>query len=39
MLLRLRNVSKPIFNVAVGQVPATDVYILDEQSLTTLRGQ
>jgi hypothetical protein len=39
MLLRLRNVSKPNFDVAVGQVPATDVYILDEKSLPALRGQ
>ena len=38
MLMRLRNVSKPAFNVPVGQVPAADVYILDQNSLVALFG-
>jgi hypothetical protein len=39
ILLRLRAASRPAFNVLVGQVPAADVYILDQQSLATLLGR
>lgn len=39
MLIRLRNASKPAFSNSVGEVPAADVYILDEKSLAALRGQ
>jgi predicted membrane-bound dolichyl-phosphate-mannose-protein mannosyltransferase len=38
MLMRLRNVSKPAFTVSVGQVPAADVYVLDQKSLVALFG-
>jgi predicted membrane-bound dolichyl-phosphate-mannose-protein mannosyltransferase len=39
MLARLRAASKPAFNVSVGQVPATDVFVLDQQSLAALLGR
>jgi predicted membrane-bound dolichyl-phosphate-mannose-protein mannosyltransferase len=38
MLMRLRNAAQPAFNVAVGAVPAADVYVLDQRSLEVLRG-
>jgi predicted membrane-bound dolichyl-phosphate-mannose-protein mannosyltransferase len=39
MLIRLRSASKPAFNVSVGQTPAADVYLLDQKSLSALRGE
>jgi predicted membrane-bound dolichyl-phosphate-mannose-protein mannosyltransferase len=39
MLLRLRQASRPAFNIAVGTAPAADVYVLDQKSLAALRGQ
>jgi hypothetical protein len=39
MLLRLRQASRPAFTVAVGTVPAADVYVLDQKSLAALRGE
>jgi len=38
MLTRLRQTSRPAFTIAVGTVPAADVYVLDETSLVSLRG-
>ena len=38
-LLRLRAASKPAFNISVGQVPAADVYVLDQTSLGALSGK
>jgi hypothetical protein len=35
-LMLLRDASKPAFTISVGQTPAADVYVLDEQSLTAL---
>jgi hypothetical protein len=39
MLSRLRRASRPAFTIAVGTIPAADVYILDQKSLAALRGQ
>jgi hypothetical protein len=39
MLMRLRRASRPAFTVAVGSVPAADVYILNQESLAALRGE
>lgn len=39
MLLRLRQVSRPAFTIAVGTTPAAEVYVLDQKSLGALRGQ
>ncbi|HEX7724091.1 MAG TPA: glycosyltransferase family 39 protein [Pyrinomonadaceae bacterium] len=39
MLMRLRHASRPAFTTNVGTIPAADVYILDERSLTALRGE
>ena len=39
MLTRMRSASKPAFNIAVGQVPAADVYVLDPKSLAALLGK
>jgi len=39
MLLRLRQASRPAFSIAVGTTPAADVYLLDQKSLSALRGQ
>ena len=39
MLMRLRNASAPAFGVSVGQVPAADIYQLDEKSLSALLGK
>jgi hypothetical protein len=39
MLARLRQSATPAFAVSVGSVPAANVYVLDEKSLTALRGQ
>ena len=38
MLARLRQTSGPAFTIPVGALTAADVYILDQRSLTTLRG-
>ena len=38
MLTRLRQTSRPAFTIAVGTIPAADVYVLDETSLVSLRG-
>src|SRR5712692_1638137 len=38
MLLRLRQASRPAFSIAVGTTPAADVYLLDQKSLSALRG-
>ncbi|HXT61907.1 MAG TPA: glycosyltransferase family 39 protein [Pyrinomonadaceae bacterium] len=38
MLARLRQTSKPAFTVFVGSTPAADVYVLDQASLSALRG-
>lgn len=39
MLMRLRIVSKPAFSISVGQTPAADIYLLDQESLAALRGE
>ena len=39
MLMRLRAAGKPAFTISVGEVPAADVYVLDQKSLAALRGQ
>ncbi len=39
MLSRLRQARRPAFTVAVGMTPAADVYVLDQESLTALRGE
>lgn len=39
MLMRLRQSAKPAFTVSVGAVPAAGVYLLDEKSLSALRGE
>jgi predicted membrane-bound dolichyl-phosphate-mannose-protein mannosyltransferase len=39
MLARLRQASQPAFTIAVGATPAAYVYILDQKSLATLRGE
>lgn len=39
MLTRLRQASRPAFTVAVGAVPAADVYVLDLKSLAALKGE
>lgn len=39
MLARLRQVSQPVLTISVGSVPAAYVYVLDQTSLTALRGQ
>src|SRR5215471_8236484 len=39
MLLRLRAVSKPAVTVSVGQVPAADIFVLDQKSLAALKGE
>lgn len=39
MLSRLRASSSPAFIISVGETPAADVYVLDEKSLASLRGQ
>ena len=39
MLMRLRQASKPAFNVSVGSIPAAGIYILDLRSLAALRGE
>ena len=39
MLTRMRSASKPAFNIAVGHVPAADVYVLDPKSLAALLGK
>jgi len=39
MLMRMRSASKPAFNIAVGQVPAADVYVLDPKSVAALLGK
>jgi predicted membrane-bound dolichyl-phosphate-mannose-protein mannosyltransferase len=36
MLMRLRNVGQPAFSISVGQVPAADIFILDQKSLAAL---
>ena len=38
MLTRLRQAGRPEFTIAVGTIPAANVYILDQTSLTALRG-
>jgi len=38
MLSRLRERAKPAFIISVGQTPAADVYVLDQNSLAALRG-
>ncbi len=39
MLMRLRSASRPAFTVSVGATPAAGVYVLDERSLASLRGE
>ena len=39
MLMRLRNVSKPAFSTSVGQTLAADIFLLDQKSLSALRGE
>ena len=39
MLQRLRQASKPVFTISVGDIPAADVYVLDAASLKALRGE
>ena len=39
MLTRLRQSAQPAFTVSVGDVPAANVYVLDQKSLAALRGQ
>ena len=38
MLSHLRQTSGPAFTISVGALTAADVYILDQRSLTALRG-
>jgi hypothetical protein len=38
MLTRLRQAAQPTFAVSVGDVPAANVYTLDQKSLEALRG-
>ena len=38
MLMRLRQASRPAFSIPVGNVRAADVYVLDQKSLSALRG-
>ena len=39
ILMRLRTAGKPVFSISVGQVPAADVYVLDQASLAALSEQ
>jgi predicted membrane-bound dolichyl-phosphate-mannose-protein mannosyltransferase len=39
MLTRLRQASQPAFTIAVGTTPAAYVYVLDQKSLSALRGE
>lgn len=39
MLIRLRQSVQPAVLVSVGSVPAANVFILDQKSLATMRGQ
>ena len=39
MLTRLRQSAQPAFTVSVGDIPAANVYVLDEKSLAVLRGR
>jgi len=39
MLSRLRLGSKPAFTIALGTTPAAYVYVLDQKSLSALRGK
>lgn len=39
MLARLRQSAQPAFAVSVGDVPAANVYVLDQKSLSELRGE
>jgi hypothetical protein len=38
MLTRLRGAGQPAFTIALGAVPAANVYFLDQKSLDALRG-
>lgn len=37
MLIRLRQAATPVVSVAVGNIPAAEVYLLDQKSLAALR--
>jgi predicted membrane-bound dolichyl-phosphate-mannose-protein mannosyltransferase len=39
MLTRLRTAGRPVLQTSVAQVPAADVYLLDEKSLNALNGK
>lgn len=39
VLERLRQSARAAFTVSVGEIPAAGVYVLDEKSLATVRGQ
>jgi len=39
MLLRLRRSGQPALRVAVGAIPAADIYVLDQTSLAALQGR
>jgi predicted membrane-bound dolichyl-phosphate-mannose-protein mannosyltransferase len=39
MLARLRQAGRPAFNIAVGTIPAADVFVLTQESLAALRGE
>jgi predicted membrane-bound dolichyl-phosphate-mannose-protein mannosyltransferase len=39
MLMRLHQTGKPAFTISVGTIPAADVYVFNEASLTALRGK
>src|SRR5215831_6314421 len=39
MLMRLRAVSKTAVTISVGEVPAADVFVLDQKSLAALKGE
>ena len=39
MLMRLRQAGRPAFTVAVGTIPAADVFVLNQESLAALRGE
>jgi predicted membrane-bound dolichyl-phosphate-mannose-protein mannosyltransferase len=39
MLMRLRQASQPTFTVSIGDIPAANVYVLDQKGLAALRGE
>ncbi len=39
MLMRLRQASQPALTISVGDIPAANIYVLDQKSLAALRGE